>query len=487
VGNFDVSYNYSYLDRDIDTQSDYSDYGYWYDVVSGYGAYDNDGNYIDPSQYIVGVDKYKNYSQELRISSDQSKRLRFIGGLFWQKQTHDIQQDYLIKDFGDQYEVTGWDDTIWLTKQIRTDKQTAIFGELTFDFTDKLKGTFGIRHFQNDNSLEGFFGFGYGWSSQGSKPPEERYGEAGCAVKYGTTDPSQWPTWNGAPCQQFDKKVSESGNLFKYNLTYQINDNAMIYGTYSEGYRPGGINRRATLPPYLSDYLDNLEFGWKTTWFENRLVFNGAIFQQKWNDFQFAFLGANGLTDIKNASQAEVNGLEMDVNWAATYNFTVGAGMGWYDAKLTANYCGELVNGQPQTNCAIPDAPKGTRLPVTAEFKGNINGRYEWDVAYEPFLQLSYLYEGKRRSDLSVSDNEILGDMPAYNMLDLVTGIAKDNWRLSFYVKNLTDERAQFNRYTMCPIGVCGANDVAPNYPDGQVYEVVSTPRTFGLRFTQDF
>ncbi|MBP6310485.1 MAG: TonB-dependent receptor, partial [Arenimonas sp.] len=93
VGNFDVSYNYSYLDRDIDTQSDYSDYGYWYDVVSGYGAYDNDGNYIDPSQYIVGVDKYKNYSQELRISSDQSKRLRFIGGLFWQKQTHDIQQD----------------------------------------------------------------------------------------------------------------------------------------------------------------------------------------------------------------------------------------------------------------------------------------------------------------------------------------------------------------------------------------------------------
>ena len=154
---------------------------------------------------------------------------------------------------------------------------------------------------------------------------------------------------------------------------------------------------------------------------------------------------------------------------------------------MTENYCGDLINGQPQTNCAIPDAPKGTRLPVTAEFKGNINGRYEWDVAYEPFLQLSYLYEGKRRSDLSVADNEILGDMPAYNMLDLVTGIAKDNWRLSFYVKNLTDERAQFNRYTMCPIGVCSANDVAPNYPDGQVYEVVSTPRTFGLRFTQDF
>ncbi|MBP7371059.1 MAG: TonB-dependent receptor, partial [Arenimonas sp.] len=486
IGNFDVSYNYSYLDRDIHTQSDYSDYGYWYDVVYGYGAYDNDGHNIDPSQYIQGVDKYKNYSQELRISSDQSKRLRFIGGLFWQKQTHDIQQDYIINGMGDQYEVTGWDDTIWLTKQMRTDKQTAIFGELTFDFTDKLTGTLGYRHFQNDNSLKGFFGFGYGWSTQGSKPPEARYGEAGCAVKYGTTDPSQWPTWHGAPCEQFDKKVSESGNLFKYNLTYQINDNAMIYGTYSEGYRPGGINRRATLPPYLSDYLDNLEFGWKTTWFENRLVFNGAIFQQKWNDFQFSILGANGLTEIKNANQAQVNGVEMDVNWAATYNFTIGAGMGWYDSKLTKNYCGTLdANGQPETNCTDPEAPKGTRLPITPEFKGNLSGRYEWDAAYEPFVQLSYLYEGKRRSDLTISANDILGDMPAYNMLDFVTGITKDSWTLSLYVKNLTDARAQFNRYTMCAVEVCGAS--APNYPDGQVYEVVATPRTFGLRFTQEF
>ena len=487
IGNFDVSYNYSYLDREIDSQSDYSDYGYWYDVVYGSGAYiyDNAGDLIDPSQFIQGKDKYKNYSQELRVSSDQSKRLRFIGGLFWQKQTHNIQQDYQINDFSDYYAVTGWEDTIWLTKQVRTDKQTAIFGELTYDFTEKLSGTFGFRHFQNNNSLKGFFGFSNNYSSQLSRPEEARYGEAGCAVKYGD-DASQWVPFQGAPCEQFDKKVSESGNLFKYNLTYQINDNAMIYGTWSEGYRPGGINRRATLPPYLADYLENLEFGWKTTWFDNRLVFNGAVFQQKWNDFQFNILGANGLTEIKNANQAEVTGLEMDVDWAATYNFTIGAGMGWYDSVLTANYCGTLdANDKPETNCADPIAPKGTQLPITPKFKGNLSGRYEWDTAYEPFFQLTYVYEGKRRTDLSIADNEILGDMPAYNMLDLVTGISKDSWTLSLYVKNLTDERAQFNRYTMCSVSVCGSS--SPNYPDGQVYEVVSTPRTIGLRFTQDF
>lgn len=489
VGSFDLSYNYSYLDRDIDSESDYSDYGYWYDVVSGYLAYDNDGNTINPSQYIQGEDRYKNYSQELRISSDPEKRLSFIGGLFWQKQTHDIQQRYKIDDFGDAYEVTGWEDTIWLTKQLRTDEQKAVFGELTYDFTEKLSATVGFRYFRNDNSLEGFFGFGYGWSSQGSRPPEARYGEAGCAVKYGTTDPSQWPTWRGAPCQQFDKSVSEDGTLGKFNLTYNLSDTVMFYGTYSEGYRPGGINRRATLPPYLADYLDNLEFGWKTSWMENRLVFNGAVFQQKWNDFQFSILGANGLTEIKNANQAEVNGLEMDVNWAATYNLTVAAGFGWYDSELTENYCGATdANGNPITNCANPEAPAGTRLPITPEFKGNINARYTWDWKdFEPFFQVAYLYEGERRTDLRITANDILGDMPSYNMVDLSAGIRKDNWTLNLYVKNLTDARAQFNRFTMCAEAVCGASGVAPLYPDGQIYEVVSTPRTIGLRFAQDF
>lgn len=489
VGSFDLSYNYSYLDRDIDSESDYSDYGYWYDVVSGYLAYDNDGNTINPSQYIQGEDRYKNYSQELRISSDQDKRIRFIGGLFWQKQTHDIQQRYKIDDFGDAYEVTGWEDTIWLTKQLRTDEQKAVFGELTYDFTDKLSATVGFRYFRNDNSLEGFFGFGYGWSSQGSRPPEARYGEAGCAVKYGTTDPSQWPTWRGAPCQQFDKSVSEDGTLGKFNLTYNLSDTVMFYGTYSEGYRPGGINRRATLPPYLADYLDNLEFGWKTSWMENRLVFNGAVFQQKWNDFQFSILGANGLTEIKNANQAEVNGLEMDVNWAATYNLTVSAGFGWYDSELTENYCGLTdSNGNPVTNCLDPEAPAGTRLPITPEFKGNLNARYTWDWKdFEPFFQVAYLYEGERRTDLRITENDIVGDMPSYNMVDLSAGIRKDNWTLNLYVKNLTDARAQFNRFTMCAETVCGAAGVAPLYPDGQIYEVVSTPRTIGLRFAQDF
>ena len=73
--------------------------------------------------------------------------------------------------------------------------------------------------------------------------------------------------------------------------------------------------------------LTNYEFGWKTTWLDNRLSFNGSVFRQDWEDFQFSILGANGLTEIKNANQAQIDGLEMDVNFAASYNLQLSAGV----------------------------------------------------------------------------------------------------------------------------------------------------------------
>lgn len=475
IGDFDLTFAYSHLDRDINSQSDYSDYGFWYDTVAGYGAYtcsDFDpvafecapGTLINPSQYILGKDEYIKNSYELRIASPQDNRLRFIGGFFMQDQFHDIEQRYKIDGLSAVQSVTGWPDTIWLTKQERRDKDTALFGELSFDFTDALIGTLGFRSFRTDNSLKGFFGFAdWGWVSS--------YGEAVCAPGA--------PTFNGAPCSFFDKTVKESDTLGKANLTWKFADNKMAYVTWSEGYRPAGLNRRGTLPPYLADFLTNTEVGWKTTWLENRLAFNGALFRQSWDDFQFPILGQNGLTEIKNANQARIDGLEMDLRWRATYNLTLTAAVGFYDAKLTANYCGFTdVNGNPVTNCPAPEAAEGTRLPVTAEFKGSASARYEWDWGdWQPFMQLAWVHEGKRTSDLRTDVNDIIGNMPAYDLFDLSMGFGKDDWDLTLYVKNLTDERAQFNRFTVCSEFVCG----------DQVYTVNGTPRTIGLRFQRDF
>jgi iron complex outermembrane recepter protein len=489
IGNFDLVYAFAHLKRDVDTESDYSDYGYWYDTLAGYGAYfvDDGGNFVNPAQFIQAEDRYKKTSHELRISSPQENRFRFVAGLFWQDQFHDIQQRYRINNLASSLSVRGWEDTIWLTKQERNDRDRAIFGELSFDFTDKLTGTVGLRHFQANNSLEGYFGFSEGYLAQGSTPPDRRYGQAACIVQYGS-NPANWPTFNGAPCKFFDKSVKEKDTLGKANLTYKFGEDKLIYTTWSEGYRPGGINRRGTLPPYETDFLTNYEFGWKTSWMDNRLRFNGAMFWQDWEDFQFAVLGQNGLTEIRNANQARIRGLEMDVNWAATYNLRLSGGVGFYDAELTENYCGALdANNKPITNCANPQAPKGTRLPITADVKANVTARYNFDVgSYEAYWQGSLVHEGRRTSDLRVFDGtasagpgarEILGDLPGYELLDLSFGVSKNNWSVDLFIKNVFDENAQFNRFAQCNESICGS----------QVYVVSGQPRTIGVKFSQEF
>ncbi|MDH4022319.1 MAG: TonB-dependent receptor plug domain-containing protein, partial [Gammaproteobacteria bacterium] len=121
VGNFDIVYAGSYLDRTVDGELDYADYSYAYDVLYfgstfPYGEYffNDAGDVVNPSNYIQAEDKYTKQSHEIRISSPQDKRLRYLAGLFWQKQTHDIEQRYLVDDLATSLEVTGWPDTLWL-------------------------------------------------------------------------------------------------------------------------------------------------------------------------------------------------------------------------------------------------------------------------------------------------------------------------------------------------------------------------------------
>ncbi len=489
IGNFDITYAFAHLKRDDEVDSDYSDYSFWYDTLYAYGAYNDDGDLINPSQYIRGVDGYKKTSHELRLASPSENRFRFVGGLFWQDQEHDIQQDYRIDGLAVDSSVPGWPGTLWLTKQIRKDHDEAIFGEFSFDFTDKLTATAGFRSFRVDNTLKGYHGF----ASYIVDDPDNAT-DAFC--------PDPTTPFMNSPCVNIDKGVKEHDTIGKFNLTYQISDSKMIYATWSEGYRPGGNNRRGSLPPYLSDYLTNYELGWKTTWLDNSLSFNGSVFRQEWKDFQFSILGANGLTEIKNANQARISGAEMELNWAATYNLNISGGAAFYDSKLTENFCGLTdATGTPITDCPVgvinpetgdafegPEAPSGTRLPVTPKFKGNLTARYNFEVgAFQAYVQGAAVHVGQRTSDLRIAEREILGDMPSYTIADFSAGIAKDSWSVDVFLSNAFDERATISRFAQCAESVCGAAGVVPGYPNGQVYTVTNQPRTFGIRFSQKF
>lgn len=461
VANLDLVYAGAYLKRDIHATSDYTDYSFFYDTLFGYGKYLNDdaGNLIAGAQYIQSKDFFTKESHELRLTSPAENRFRVVAGLFYQKQTHNIQQRYKIDGLAASLEVPNWPDTLWLTKQLRTDKDYAAFGEIAFDATDKLTLTGGVRFFKAENGLKGFFGFGAGFSSG--------TGEAAC---FGP------PVVQGAPCTNLNKVTKDDGYTYRLNASYKIDADKMVYATVSTGYRPGGINRRGTLPPYASDYLTNYEAGWKTTWADGSVRWNGAVFYEKWKDFQFSFLGANGLTEIRNAGQAKMTGVETDAMWRATEGLTLSAAASYIDAQLDEDYCNDKLTN-PTCSGSL-QAPAGQQLPITSKFKGNATARYEWDAGdVHAHVQGAWVYQSKSYADLRTIERDIEGAMPSFSTFDFTGGVKRDNWFVEAFLKNAFDERGNVSRTTQCAIQVCGA----------QTYIVPTKPRTIGIRFGQNF
>jgi iron complex outermembrane recepter protein len=469
IANFDLVYAGAFLGRSTHTQTDYTDYSFFYDVAYGQYFRDNAGNLINPSQTILGEDHYSKQSHELRISSPTDRRFRFVGGLFFEEQTHNIQQDYFVKNLGsvdpNNYSVTGWPGTLWLTEQTRTDRDYAAFTELNFDITEKLTATGGIRFFKAENSLIGFYGFGK------ESPLSSHTGEQSPLCN----PPNQAVPFKLAPCTDLNDTVSATGNTPKLSLSYKFTKDLMVYATYSKGFRPGGVNRGGGfggLPPYQPDYLKNYEVGWKTSWNDNRLRFNGAFFLEDWKDFQFSFLGPNSLTIIKNAGQARIKGVEADVEWAVTAGLTLSGGFSLLDAKLRQDYCGE-------DTCTTPDAPSGTQLPVTPKFKSDLTARYAFSLGtYEAYAQAAVGYVGSRWADLRLSQRAVLGEEAAYTLTDFAFGVEKNSITYELYVKNAFDERAQLDRYAECDANICGQSST---------YILTAPPRTIGIKFGQKF
>ena len=488
LGNFDMTYAGSLLRRRVDQEVDYSDYSYFYDALSGYGEYfyDNAGDLVNPNQFIQAVDRYRKMSHELRFTSPSDKRLRLVGGLFYQRQKHDIEQDYIIDNIADAITVPGTDSNIWLTKQLRVDRDYAAFGELSFDIVPTVTLTGGGRYYKYDNSLVGFFGFSDGYSSG--------TGVAACFAQAKV---------DGSPCTNVDKRTKDTGFIHRLNATWKPNADALVYATWSRGFRPGGINRRGTLPPYQPDFISNYEAGTKLTFANGRMRLNAAVYQLDWKDIQLSFLGANGLTEIRNAGNARIRGAEVDFYYRPLDALTLSAGAAIIRGKLTNAFCkianddfdceldadlnddGVIVEDDGELNEEL--APSGTRLPVTARFKGSVRARYEFPVAtMRGHFQLSGSYEGKRTRDLRTLQNGIYGNLPAYSQWDAGTGLKSGPWTAELYVRNIFDKRGIESKSIQCTETTCGDPDGLTAI-GGKVYSTVIRPRTFGLRIGRTF
>jgi iron complex outermembrane receptor protein len=461
----------------VNTVTDYTDYAEAYDALyassggnAGYFNFRNEaGQTIDPRQIIHGYDHFTKLSQELRVASPQDARFRVVAGLFYQRQTHFIHQDYQVAGLAADLSVNGQPGTLWLTQQDRVDTDYAMFGEAAFDILPNLTLTAGGRGFIYDNSLFGFNGFGLPSAVGGPGVGRCFLDASGNLVTQGAVA--------GSPCTNvgtqlvgadgnvsttiLPKKASGQGFTHKLNLTWKPTEDYLVYATWSRGFRPGGINRRAGLDPYGPDFLTNYEIGFKTSFFDRKVRLNGALFRQDWKGFQFAFLGQNSLTQIQNGPNARIKGFEADINWQALPGLTLTANGAYTDAKTRTALAGV--------------APAGTRLPITPKVKVNGTARYAWDMGtVKPYIQGVVMHQSSAPSALRESDQAITGQLAAYTTASFNVGAEFGRFTAELFVENAFDERGQLSRYVQC--SVCT-----------RVYIVPVTPRTVGLKLGSKF
>ncbi len=510
VSNFDITYAGGYLKRNTTSLADYSDYSSFYDRVFGSGASwtNNVGTPIMPQEFVFSRNYFTKYSHELRISSPKDLPFKVTAGAFMQRQLHDIWEQYTMpgygftdataqteqpNGFGSDYSIPGLHNTIWLTDEKREDKDQALFANATWDITDHWQLNGGYRYFKYDNSLQGYYGYAgaFAPSGPGQGAPSSAGNGKTCYAADGTYRP---PLAGYSPCSNLDKTVKDTGNVPRLNVTYKFSPDALVYATYSKGFRPGGVNRTAVagIGPYQADYLTNYELGWKTQWLDHRVRFNGALFWEDWKNFQYSFLGPNSLTIIENGGNARIRGLESEVEFKATNALTLSSGLTWLQAVTTTNVCKEL--GDSAAACATQTynepwgfenagyqytgalARSGTDMPVAPKFKANVIARYAFEEVsgWQPFGQFAAVYQTQTAPVLRADTTQVVGMMPAYALMDLSMGASQHGTQFQVVVTNLMDRRAQYSRF------VQSANA-------GQPYIIPAQPRTITLKFGQKF
>jgi len=467
----------SYLDREVQYDIDYSNYSeysayvelyytceYFLDPTGTYYLYYQ--NCVDPRMQYNNDSDIKVSTFEARLQSNGDGRLNWVAGLFYQTNEHAYFNQWHIPPIDDvtgngnainsqTWSVRGETDLYFATNQVRDIQHQAVFGEISYDLTDNLTALVGARLFEIDEDLSGFVGTRFAGS----------YSECDAAgVSNNIPRNQQSPS---DPVCGAGLSTNESDQTYKVNLTYRFSDEVLTYFTYSQGFRPGGINRVGTtnIPQfYQSDTVNNYEIGWKTTFADNRVRFNGAIYSMTWDDVQLTrFQPSESLLGLtQNATDAEMTGIEVNLEWVVTDNWNIGASASFNESELSKDFAQDA-SGSPV------DAPSGTELPFAPDVKYTLSTRFDFGQSdWGPYVQATYAHTGKSYNDLFVVDRL---EQKSYGLLDASFGIQRNNWTLELFGNNLTNENAEVFKY----------------FRGGDTRVTANRPMNWGVRFWQRF
>ncbi len=376
------------------------------------------------------------WSTELRYSSNFEGPFNFVTGLFVQREEFDFDVEVLtILANGEANgifmpgSVAGGDATFdtgntffGVSDTLDTDYE-AVFGEFYFDVSDRLELTAGLRLFQAEVS--------------GTAETTHEFG-SGTSPQVATT--------------VYDDTVT-----YKLSLSYDIRENQMLYGTVSTGFRPGGLNR-SNLPfapgipeSFEHDELINYELGYKASWRDNTVQFTGAVYFIDWSDMALQQVDASGsIPFIANVGDAEVTGLEFNLNAILSENWEIAFGGSIINAELAQDQPADAFGNNGMDGDDIPNTP-GEQGYLAVSYHYPMSSGAEFSAR----LDVNY------RADVNTQFNDLSQfnvNLDSYTISNLGLFLDYESWLFSVYVKNLDDERAQFDAIssTQDPLGIIG-------------------------------
>ena len=469
IGDLEIVYAGAYTDRTTDQMVDYTDYlfvGQYlpYYICDYYVTYTSNapgnvptGTCGAPNLLVDSTTKTEVTTHEFRINAPLSDTSSLTAGAFFSDLElkelnlfnypgsvgNDITYaaNYALTDTSVSGVINnaspGWysagpfsEPVIFFNDIRRTDKQKGVFGELSMDLSETLELTVGARWYDIEVDFEGsanssfYNGFG--------APDTQQFG-SNLSAQYAPGNANGYP----------DKAASD-GVIGKATLAWNKSEDVMMYVTWSEGFRPGLLNRPvgstspdgsySVKPEVKSDEVTNYEFGWKAVLQDGALRFNGSVFMVDISGLQSTIFDPSivNLFFSDNAADAEILGAEGDFVYVTESGLMLSGAFSLLDTEITKS----LV--------PTDDVVVGSDLAFAPGFQGNLGARKEWGMSsgYTGHWAAQFVHSSKSYSDIMAPNK---ATQASYSYANVRAGISDDSWMAEMYINNITDERAEIS------------------------------------------
>jgi iron complex outermembrane recepter protein len=369
---------------------------------------DSDASPVPLFNFYLTTDA-EQFSQEIRISGDTDS-MHWVGGLYYLDlqvdDSNGAESEPFIDPAGDTPALSGLDNPYETNTE-----SWSVFGQVEFDLSETLTGIVGLRWIRDEKDHELFVN-----AVDFIPGSKQRNGNPNILANIAT--------YRG------DREDDEiAGRL---GLNWQVNDDFMLYASYNRGVKGGGYNAPVfpLSPPldYTDDVisfdpeqLDAYEIGFKSTWMDGLLIFNGAAYVYDYTDYQaFQIIGIDTIT---TNADADSNGGEIELQVSPTDGLDIIFGAAYNDVDV------DLGGGRPETTSI-----------QSPEWNLNALVRYEFPLAGG---MLALQYDAQHRSEhyFSLTGLETVTEK-GYTLSNASVSwtSSDDAWTVMAYVHNLTDE-----------------------------------------------